>query len=164
MVTRAATHQTNRLLDRVMVNKQLANHTQSRIGVYRHSFLKAGSDHMMVVADLPIDTAGAAGKQIKIWEPYSYVKWSARKYEDEKTRESAMEQFNQVLGLSSGEERDDIEWIREAARATILEPKTMEYPKRPKARRHYTSEDWRTHKHLQALRSIRVQVLTDAIG
>ena len=164
VVTRAATHQTNRLLDRVMVNKQLANHTQSRIGVYRHSFLKAGSDHMMVVADLPIDTAGAAGKQIKIWEPYSYVKWSARKYEDEKTRESAMEQFNQVLGLSSGEERDDIEWIREAARATILEPKTMEYPKRPKARRHYTSGDWRTHKHLQALRSIRVQVLTDAIG
>ena len=70
----------------------------------------------------------------------------------------------QSLGLTSGEKRDDIEWIREAARATILEPKTMEYPKRPKARRHYTSEDWRTHKHLQALRSIRVQVLTDAIG
>ena len=80
VVTRAATHQTNRLLDRVMVNKQLANHMQTRVGVYRHSFLKAGSDHMMVVADLPIDTAGAAGKQIKIWEPYSYVKWSARKY------------------------------------------------------------------------------------
>ena len=164
VVTRAATHQTNRLLDRVMVNKQLANHMQTRVGVYRHSFLKAGSDHMMVVADLPIDTAGAAGKQIKIWEPYSYVKWSARKYEDEETRESAMEQFNQMLGLTNGEKKDDIEWIREAARATILEPKTMEYPKRPKARRHYTAEDWRTHKHLQALRSIRVQVLTDAIG
>ena len=43
MVTRAATHQTNRLLDRVMVNKQLANHIQSRVGVYRHNFLKAGS-------------------------------------------------------------------------------------------------------------------------
>ena len=93
-----------------------------------------------------------------------HVRPSARKYEGEGTRESPMEQFNQVLGLSSGEKRDGIEWIREAARATILEPETMEYPKRPKARRHYTSGDWRTHKHLQALRSMRVQVLTDAIG
>ena len=34
VVTRAATRQTNRLLDRVTVNTQLANHMQSRVGLY----------------------------------------------------------------------------------------------------------------------------------
>ena len=164
LVTRTASHQTNRLLDRVMVNKQLAGHLHSKVAVYKHSFLQAGSDHMLVVADLPIDTAGMAGRQIKIWEPYSYVRWSTRKFESEEERESAIVQFNQVLGDTKGEHGDDIEWMREAARATILAPTTMEYPKKPKVRKHYTAEDWHTYRHLQALRSLRIQVLVDAIG
>ena len=39
LVTRTARHQTNRLLDRVMANKQLACHLHSKVAAYKHSFL-----------------------------------------------------------------------------------------------------------------------------
>ena len=49
--------------------------------------------------------------------------------------------FDHVLGSTKSEHEDDIGWMREAARATILGPTTMEYPKKPKVRKHYTAED-----------------------
>ena len=66
-MTRAVQHDTNRLLDRVMVTKEISKHQAARVAVYRHSFLKAGSDHLMIAADLPVDTAGAAGRRVEIW-------------------------------------------------------------------------------------------------
>ena len=81
MVTRAVQHDTNRLLDRVMVTKEIGKHQAARVAVYKHSFLKAGSDHLMVAADLPVDTACAAGKRVEIWQPYEFTKWSNRDFE-----------------------------------------------------------------------------------
>ena len=46
VVTRAVQHDTNRLLDRVMVTKEIDKHQAARVAVYRHSFLKAGSNHL----------------------------------------------------------------------------------------------------------------------
>ena len=42
VVTRAVQHDTNRLLDRVMVTKEIGKHQVVRVAVYKHSFLKAG--------------------------------------------------------------------------------------------------------------------------
>ena len=76
MVTRAVAHQTNRLLDRIMVTKQLAVHPHTRIAIYKDSLTHAGSDHLMVVADLPIDTAKVAKQRENIWDMYKYSKWT----------------------------------------------------------------------------------------
>ena len=48
-------------------------------------------------------------------------------------------------------------------RACLLEPKKLRYPRKPNHKAHYTKEDWRTHGNLQALRSMRMQLLADAI-
>ena len=45
VVTRTSKTWTNKLLDRVMVTKELAKSGATRIGVYKHGFIKAGSDH-----------------------------------------------------------------------------------------------------------------------
>ena len=66
VVTRAVQHDTNRLLDRVMVTKEIVKHQTARVAVYKHSFLKARSDHLMVAADLPVDTVGAADRRVEI--------------------------------------------------------------------------------------------------
>ena len=71
IVTRSVSHQTNRLLDRILATKEVANHPETRIGVYKHSLTKAGSDHLMILADLPVDTAGSAANRVDIWTPYS---------------------------------------------------------------------------------------------
>jgi hypothetical protein len=44
-----------------------------------------------------------------------------------------------------------------------LEPKTLQYSRKPNHKAHYTKEYWRTHENLQALRSMRMQLLADAI-
>ena len=49
VVTRTSKTQTNRLLDRVMSTKEVAKHGATRIGVYKHGFIKAGSDHQLVI-------------------------------------------------------------------------------------------------------------------
>ena len=45
VVTKTSKNQTYRLLDRVMSTKEVAKHGATRTGVYKHGFVKAGSDH-----------------------------------------------------------------------------------------------------------------------
>ena len=163
VVTRTSKTQTNRLLDRVMSTKEVAKHGATRIGVYKHGFIKAGSDHQLVIADLPVDTAGAAGERVPLWEPYEFTKWSAKKFKSEKEEMAATEAYNTMLSATSAQEKDDIVWTQLAARACLLEPRKLQYPRKPNHKAHYTKEDWRTHGNLQALRSMRMQLLADAI-
>ena len=76
LVTRAVTHQTNKLLDRIMVTRQMAMHAQTKIAIYKDSLTHAGSYHLMVVADFPIDTARIASKRENIWDMNEYSKWT----------------------------------------------------------------------------------------
>ena len=163
VVTRAVHHETNRLLDRIMVTKEVARHGASRVAVYKHSFIKAGSDHLMVAADLPIDTAGAAGDRVQIWQPYEYTKWKNKEFKTEEEREEAHVAYRTMLQSTSEQEDDDISWVQQAARACLLEPKQMMYPRKPNHKDHYTSEDWKVHGNLSAMRSMRIQMLADAI-
>ena len=169
-MTRTSKTQTNRLLDRVMSTKEVAKHGATRIGVYmyKHGFIKAGSDHQLVIADLPVDTAasvGAAGERVQLWKPYEFTKWGAKKFDSNKEEMIATEayMYNTMLTAARTQERDDIVWTQLAARACLLEPKKLQYPRKPNHKAHYTKEDWRTHGNLQALRSMRMQMLADAI-
>ena len=75
--------QANRLLDRVLVSKQASEHIGTQVGIYQgavmakvdindrdtmHGEIAGESDHMMVVADLPIDTAGRSTNKVKLWD------------------------------------------------------------------------------------------------
>ena len=53
----------------------MAEHPDTEIAIYKEQFLIAGSDHKMIVADLPIDTAGVADEIIAIWTKRKVVKW-----------------------------------------------------------------------------------------
>ena len=48
VVTSSIQHDTNRLLDGVMVTKEISKHQVAQVAVCKHSFLKAGSDHLMI--------------------------------------------------------------------------------------------------------------------
>ena len=74
-VTRVSTDQTNRLLDRIMVTSEAAAHPTTEVAIFKEQFLITGSDHLMMVADLPIDTAGVADERVAIWEPRTVTKW-----------------------------------------------------------------------------------------
>ena len=60
-------------------------------------------------------------------------------------------------------EIDDIMWVQQATRACLQEPKRMQYPKKPNHKGHYTSDDLEVHGNLSALRSMRIQMLADAM-
>ena len=163
MVTRAVTHQTNRLLDRIMVTKQMAMHAQSKVAIYKDSVTHAGSDHLMVVADFPIDTAYVTKKRENIWNMYTYSKWKWPERTEEEEGE-AIASFNKELQESDNQ--DEVEWIREAAEKCLLVVEKTSFPKRPKTkeRKHYTSDDWILSKSMVAIRHMRVQALSLADG
>jgi ribonuclease HI len=162
VVTRAVQHQTNRYLDRIYTSKQIANHESTRIGVQKGDFAMAGSDHKLIVADLPIDTAACAQSRTSIWRPHKFDTWTLPDRTPEEERE-ATEEFNAALAASKGNTTDDLEWITNAARTTLLELKTRTYPTIPNPKKHYSTHDWKQHKNLHTLRSLRVQILSHRI-
>ena len=124
------------------------------------SLSKAGSDHLMVAADLPVDTAGAAGKRVEMWQPYEFTKWPNRGFETKEDEQAAHEAYRTMLQSTSSTEADDILWVQKAARSCLQEPKQMQGTLH---KEHYTSDDWDVHGNLSALRSMRIQMLADAL-
>ena len=68
-----------------------------------------------------------------------------------------------MLQSTSSTEADDILWVQKAARSCLQESKRMQYPRKPNHKEHYTSDDWDVHGDLSALRSMRIQMLADAL-
>jgi hypothetical protein len=163
VVTRAVRHDTNRLLDGVMVTKEIGKHQAARVAVHKHSFLKAGSDHLMIAADLPVDTAGAARRRVEIWQPYEFTKWSNKEFETKTDKQAAHEAYKTMSHSTSSTEVDGILWVQQAARSCLQEPKQMKYPRKPNHKDHYTSDDWKVHGNIIALRSMRIRMLADVM-
>ena len=46
---------------------------------------------MMIAADLSVDTAGAAGRRVEIWQPYEFTKWSNKEFETKTEEQAAYE-------------------------------------------------------------------------
>ena len=78
IVTRKNTSGTNRYLDRVMATQEAATHVATRAGTSINLDLIPCSkepDHKTVIADLPIDTAGAAQTSAGLWESHTETRW-----------------------------------------------------------------------------------------
>ena len=161
--TRAVTRiskQTNRMLDRIMVSTEAASHPATEIAIYKHQIITAGSDHRMVVADLPIDTAGMAKDRVPLWKKTTITKWVRDIDELGRTEQGKIEEFNLRLRTTEAEVgfQGYTKWIREAAEGTILRKVTKTYPKRVNLRCLYTPEDHKMRANLRTLRHIRQRV------
>ena len=111
-----------------MVTKEISKHQAARIAVYKHSFIKAGSDHLMIAADLPVDTIGAAGRRVEIWQPYEFTKWPNKEFETKADEQTAHEAYKTMLQSTSSTEKDNIVWLQQAARSCLQEPKHIVVP------------------------------------
>ena len=68
-----------------------------------------------------------------------------------------------MLQSTSSIETDGILWVQQATRSCLQEPKQMQYPRKPNHKVHHPSDDWNVHGNLSALRSMRIQMLADAM-
>ena len=65
----------------------------------------------MIAADLPVDTAGAAGRRVEVWQPYEFTKWSNKEFEAKADEQAAHEAYRTMLQSTSSTEVDDILWV-----------------------------------------------------
>ena len=151
------TTQTNRLLDRILMTAEAASHPATEIAIMRHQFINAGSDHRLVAADLPIDTAGIAVNRVDLWKKTVITKWIRDTDELGKTDPKKCEEFNERLTTTERPQgfQQYSEWIMQAAQGTILKQTTRTYPKRASLKELYTKEDHKSRANLQTLRHIQ---------
>ena len=83
-----------------------------------------------------------------------------KEFETKKDEQAAHEAYKTTLQSTSGTEADDILWVQKAVRSCLQEPKQMQGTLH---KEHYTSDDWDVHGNLSALRSMRIQMLADAL-
>ena len=79
----------------------------------------------MVAADLPVDTAGAAGRRVDTCQPYEFTKWSNKEFETKGDEQTTHEAYRAMLQSTSSIEVDDILWVQQAATSCLQEPKQM---------------------------------------
>ena len=153
-MTRVSTTQTNRLLDRIMVTAEAAAHPSTEIGIYRRQFLATGSDHLMIVIDLPIDTAGMAEDRVPLWESRTVSKWVSDRDELGRIEQWKIDEFGDKLNESNPPEgfKQYTDWIRNAAEGTILKEVVKVYPKRAALKPLYSKQDHAMRANVQALR------------
>ena len=160
-VTRVSTDQTNRLLDRIMVTSEAAAHPTTEVAIFKEQFLITGSDHLMMVADLPIDTAGVADERVAIWEPRTVTKWVKDTDDMGKMEPDKIVEFNKRLEETpppGGGSKEYTDWVLEAARGTILRESIREYPKKVSLKKLYTPDDHKARANLKTLRYLRERI------
>ena len=86
----------------------MAMHAQTKIAIYKDSLTHAGSDHLMVVVDFPIDTTRVASKRENIWDMYEYSKWKWPERTEEE-EEEAITNFNKTLQESDSSDEVYVE-------------------------------------------------------
>jgi ribonuclease HI len=159
--TRVSKDQTNRFLDKIMATSEVAAHPDTEVAIYKEQFLMAGSDHKMIVADLPIDTAGIADERVAIWEPRTVTKWVRDTDDMGRISSEKVKAFNTALestectGPGSKEYTD---WVMKAARGTILKKTVKIYPKKASLKELYTPDDHKTRANLRAMRYLEERI------
>ena len=159
--TRTSTNQTNRFLDKIFATGEIAEHPDTQIGIYKEQFLTIGSDHKMIMADIPVDTAGVAEQRVEIWEKRKIIKWVKDVDQMGKVDDKKIKEFNTRLESEeySGRNSEEyIEWAMNAARGTILKQTVKMYPKRASTKPMYTPEDHKLRTNLRALRNIIISI------
>ena len=167
-VTRTSSQGTNRLLDRVFVTGEAAGHPSTGVAISKHKWLDAGSDHLMVMLDLPIDTAGVALHRMPMWEPRKEKRWVRDIDDMGRTSEAQKLAFNEkyeclVQERGSGGYHETMHNTMEAAQGTLLKQVERQYPNRVSkpGRAVYTAKDHKLRSHLRAVRHLNLQARWD---
>jgi ribonuclease HI/exonuclease III len=153
-VTRVSEIQTNRLLDRILVTAEAAAHPATEVGIYKDQLILAGSDHLMMMIDLPIDTAGMARDRVKLWEKRIVTKWVSDSDTLGYMAPWKIAAFHEKLATRAAPEgfKEYTGWIRDAAEGTVLRSVTHTYPKRASTKQLYSPTDHKIRANLRTLR------------
>ncbi len=167
--TRAVTrvskkHETNRLLDRILVTAEAAAHPATEVGICKRPFIISGSDHRPMMIDLPIDTAGMARDRVQLWCKREVTKWIKDTDAVGNIAAEKLEAFQEALDVTEPPEgfRDYTRWIQDAAEGTVLKMVTTMYPKRASTKKLYSPTDHKARSNLRTLRHL-LQRNTDGL-
>jgi ribonuclease HI/endonuclease/exonuclease/phosphatase family metal-dependent hydrolase len=154
-VTRVSTTGTNRLRDRIFVTQEAATHPAAAVAILKTQILAAGSDHLPVMADLPIDTAYVARGRELLWQPLEQTKWRLDKDELGHIPEGKDVAMNEALegGPAQPGHAAVVAWIMEAAQGTMLKAVTKTYPKKVSKKKFYSPADHTAQANMTALRN-----------
>ena len=158
-VTRTSNTDTNRFLDRIFATAETATHYATGIAIHKKDLIDAGSDHLMIVADIPIDTAGIAIHRVPLWEPITVTKWIRDCDELGRTDPTKVADMNELLNKGPAPKgfEETTNWIMRAAEGTVLTQVTQEYPKKVSKKPHFTTKDWKLKASLKAMRHLQLQ-------
>jgi exonuclease III len=159
-VTRRDQHKTNRYLDRIMATKEAATHQATKIAICKEDIHGGGSDHLMVMADFPTDTAAAAKHSTEMWERHTVKTWTLNEDELGKIKPSEIEAMNTKLENTqpaSTNAEEVIEWYMLAAQNTMLKESTRTFPKPILKRKNHTSSDHKVRANLRHLRFAKLR-------
>jgi ribonuclease HI len=158
-VTRKASHHTNRLLDRIFVTKDMTGDTM-RAGIFQQAIFTQGgkdTDHKLMVTDLPIDCAGGAARQVKLWSKHKKetLRWDADDVGE--IASEKIEQFNEIAAATAppppGQGAEAIHsWLLSSATGTVLKRTLQEFPKKARNMHNFQSNDWSVRESLKRMR------------
>ena len=164
VVTRKNAADTHRYLDRIMASQEAATHTATRAGTSSNLDLIPGSkepDHKTVIADLPIDTAGAAQASAGLWEKHTETRWV--KDQDDKgiVSKAKTAAYNNRLDQTSpaGTTYAHAEkYYLDAAKGTTLKKITTHFPLRIQTIKHMKKLDYKLRHNIKPLRRALYQI------
>lgn len=162
-VTRKVEHQTNRLLDRIFISKELMG-PSLRAAIYQPAIFTYGgtdTDHKMVVVDVTIDCAGGAAEQVKLWSKHKKetLRWDAD--DVGVIAQEKIDEFNETASAIKEHKKPEgpeqvHEWLLEAATGTVMKKVLQEFPKKARQPKNFQSQDWKLRTGLGKMReSIR---------
>ena len=159
LVTRRAEHHTNRLLDRILVTRELTGETL-RASIYQPGIFTHGgvdTDHKLVVADLAADCAGGAASRVTLWKKHkkTTTRWDAD--DMGAMAKGKVDEFNAVATdmLADGRPEDAEgvhSWLMGAATGTVLKKVLQEFPKKARNMKNYQGDDWKIRTGLKKMR------------
>ena len=72
--------------------------------------------------------------------------------------------MNEEVRNSTPDKPDTLNRIQQAMRNHVLEEETIEYPKRPNHKKHYSSSDWKIHQNLQNIRHLIINIRMETLS
>ena len=118
-------------------------------------------DHMMVVADVPIDTAGSASTRAKLWNRHTNDRWVRDVSDLGKMEPEKVKQMNKKLKNSKPQSSSFAhlaEWYMKAARGTVHKKRVTKYPERPHRIKNITAQMRKIQFNLKRLHTIRTRL------
>ena len=147
---------TMRYLDRILMTTELSEHMDTRVGVYqRPIFSEDDTDHMMVVADIPVDVAAVAKERAELWDTHKTVRQVWDSNELGNMAPEKVEAFNEAATATIPQEVDAgsvTKWLTDAGKGSVLRTSIREYPRAVRKLKDYQTKDWMIRQNVKLLR------------